>query len=62
MVGDKRIDLEAGWNAGVRRSFLVRTGYGSELERTEGSSLDPGIVVDGWLQVADWILNSRSDG
>ena len=61
MVGDKRIDLEAGWNAGVRRSFLVRTGYGAELERTEGSALNPGIVVDGWLQVADWILNSRSN-
>ncbi len=62
MVGDKRIDLEAGWNAGVKRSFLVRTGYGAELERTEGSSLNPGVVVDGWLQVADWILNSRSTG
>ena len=58
MVGDKRIDLEAGWNAGVKGSFLVRTGYGAELERTEGSSLNPGIVVDGWQQVADWILNS----
>jgi hypothetical protein len=42
----------------VKGSFLVRTGYGAELERTEGSSLNPGIVVDGWQQVADWILNS----
>jgi len=57
MVGDKRIDLEAGWNAGVKRSILVRTGYGAELERQEGSSLDPAIVVDGWRQAADRILS-----
>jgi len=25
MVGDKLIDLECGWNAGVKRSLLVRT-------------------------------------
>src|SRR5689334_14576185 len=29
MVGDKWIDLECGWNAGVARSLLVRTGYGA---------------------------------
>lgn len=59
MVGDKRIDLEAGWNAGVKASFLVRTGYGAELERTEGSSLHPAIIVDGWRQVAERILDFR---
>ncbi|MFN0068108.1 MAG: D-glycero-alpha-D-manno-heptose-1,7-bisphosphate 7-phosphatase [Limisphaerales bacterium] len=32
MVGDKVIDLECGWNAGVRASVLVRTGYGREAE------------------------------
>ena len=56
MVGDKRIDLEAGWNAGVKASFLVRTGYGAELERAEGPSLHPAIIVDGWHQVAERIL------
>jgi D-glycero-D-manno-heptose 1,7-bisphosphate phosphatase len=56
VVGDKRIDLEAGWNAGVRRSILVRTGYGAELERAEGASLSPAIIVDGWRQVAERIL------
>ena len=28
VIGDKLIDLECGWNAGVRQSLLVRTGYG----------------------------------
>src|SRR5712671_2040191 len=27
MIGDKLIDLECGWNAGVKQSMLVRTGY-----------------------------------
>ena len=34
MIGDKLIDLECGWNAGVKQCLLVRTGYGAELERT----------------------------
>ena len=32
MIGDKLIDLECGWNAGVRKSILVRTGYGAAVE------------------------------
>ena len=28
-IGDKLIDLQCGWNAGVKKSILVRTGYGS---------------------------------
>src|SRR4029077_400014 len=31
MVGDKLIDLECGWNAGVKRSILVQTGYGAKV-------------------------------
>jgi phosphoglycolate phosphatase-like HAD superfamily hydrolase len=33
MIGDKLIDLECGWNAGVKKSILVRTGYGSVVEK-----------------------------
>jgi D-glycero-D-manno-heptose 1,7-bisphosphate phosphatase len=32
MIGDKMIDLECGWNAGVKQSVLVRTGYGAKTE------------------------------
>ena len=30
MIGDKLIDLECGWNAGIGKSILIRTGYGAK--------------------------------
>jgi D-glycero-D-manno-heptose 1,7-bisphosphate phosphatase len=56
MIGDKLIDLECGWNAGVRKCLLVRTGYGAEVERTAGSTLAAAIIVDNLAAAADWIL------
>ena len=56
MVGDKLIDLECGWNAGVKASILVRTGYGAELERQSAAELTRAIVVDGLSEMADWVL------
>jgi D-glycero-D-manno-heptose 1,7-bisphosphate phosphatase len=60
MVGDKLIDLECGWNAGVKKCILVRTGYGAELERTSPERLAPAVVVDDLSQMAEWILASDS--
>ena len=57
MIGDKLIDLECGWNAGVKKCILVRTGYGAELERTEPDKLTRAVIVDDLNQAADWILN-----
>ena len=56
MIGDKLIDLECGWNAGVRRSILVRTGYGAELEFKEPAALRDAIVADDICAAIDWIL------
>ena len=56
VIGDKLIDLQAGWNAGVRRCLLVRTGYGAELERTEPGKLGSAVVVENMSAAADWIL------
>jgi len=56
LIGDKLIDLECGWNAGVNKSILVRTGYGAELERTEPDKLTRAVVVDDLNKAADWIL------
>ncbi len=56
MIGDKLIDLECGWNAGVKRSLLVRTGYGAELERADAVKLARAVVVDGLPAAAEWIL------
>ena len=39
MIGDKLIDLECGWNAGVKQCLLVRTGYGAELANAAADKL-----------------------
>jgi len=59
MIGDKLIDLECGWNAGVRASILVRTGYGSETERKHASQLLRAVVVADLSAAADWILKQN---
>jgi D-glycero-D-manno-heptose 1,7-bisphosphate phosphatase len=60
MVGDKVIDLECGWNAGVRQSFLVRTGYGAEVEASCPAKLAQAVVVDNLKAVAEWIDHHES--
>jgi D-glycero-D-manno-heptose 1,7-bisphosphate phosphatase len=57
MVGDKTADLQCGWNAGVKKSILVRTGYGSELERDKPATVASAAIVDDIVASADWILN-----
>lgn len=56
MIGDKLIDLECGWNAGVRASLLVRTGYGRNVEREATAELARAVVVDDLTAAAKWIL------
>lgn len=56
MIGDKLIDLECGWNAGARRSILVRTGYGKKVEEQDLEKLRAAIVVDDVAAAAEWIL------
>jgi D-glycero-D-manno-heptose 1,7-bisphosphate phosphatase len=58
MIGDKLIDLECGWNAGVKQCILVRTGYGAELERKSLEKLKPAVVVDDLNGTAEWILGA----
>ncbi len=59
VIGDKLIDLEAGWNAGIRKSILVRTGYGRELESKNPPGLEKAVIVDDLSAAADWILRDR---
>lgn len=56
MVGDKLADLQCGWNAGVKKSILVRTGYGAELEKSESEVVMKAVVVDDITEAVDWIL------
>jgi len=58
VVGDKMIDLECGWNAGVKKSILVRTGYGAELERKSLEKLKQAVVADDLNGAAEWILSA----
>jgi D-glycero-D-manno-heptose 1,7-bisphosphate phosphatase len=58
MIGDKLIDLECGWNAGVRRCILVRTGYGAQVEGSSWSKLKAALVVDDLAAAAEWILST----
>ncbi len=58
VIGDKLIDLQCGWNAGVKAALLVRTGYGAAAERKHAAELRPAVVVDDLAAAAEWILNS----
>jgi D-glycero-D-manno-heptose 1,7-bisphosphate phosphatase len=60
MVGDKLIDLECGWNAGVKACILVRTGYGAQVERVSADKLGSAVVVDDLGGAAEWIIATRS--
>ncbi|PYJ81053.1 MAG: HAD family hydrolase [Verrucomicrobia bacterium] len=56
MIGDKLSDLECGWNAGVKKSILVRTGNGAKQEGDSTDMLARGAVVDGLKEAAAEIL------
>jgi len=56
LVGDKMIDLECGWNAGVKMSILVRTGYGRQVENAADPRLSSALIVDDLPAAAAWIL------
>ena len=58
MIGDKLIDLECGWNAGVKKSILVRTGYGADVEKHNADRLRPAVVVNDLAAAAEWIVRS----
>lgn len=58
MVGDKLSDLECGWNAGVQKCILVRTGYGAKTERESSLQVERAVVADDLSGAAEWILRS----
>ena len=60
VIGDKLSDLQFGWNAGVKKSILVRTGYGRELEQTNRDGIAAAIVVDDLAAAVAWILQSEA--
>ncbi len=61
MIGDKLSDLECGWNAGVKKSILVRTGYGKLVERMGPANISRAVVVDDFDAATEWILTHASE-
>jgi D-glycero-D-manno-heptose 1,7-bisphosphate phosphatase len=59
MMGDKMIDLECGWNAGVRGAILVRTGYGAKTEQEHSRKLATAFIADDLPAAATWILTQK---
>jgi len=62
IIGDKLIDLECGWNAGVRQTILVRTGYGAKLEQTSPDKLARAWVVDDLVAATERVLALSGKG
>ena len=56
MIGDKLSDLECGWNAAVKNSFLVRTGYGAITEKKFEEKIRKAAVADNLTEAVQWIL------
>jgi D-glycero-D-manno-heptose 1,7-bisphosphate phosphatase len=56
IVGDKLSDVQCGWNAGVRKSILVRTGEGHKVEAAEHAKLREAVIVDDLSAAVDWLL------
>lgn len=62
MVGDKISDLACGWNAGVRQSILVKTGYGAiTAERLTPKERAKTVIVEDCVQAARWILKAGGE-
>jgi len=58
MIGDKIIDVECGRNAGVKKSILVRTGYGAEMEKKASGGLSDALIANDLQDAANQILSS----
>ncbi len=62
MIGDKRIDTQAGHNFGLR-SVLVATGYGQEeaeqAQKEENQKKDYDFYAASLEEAADWILREE---
>jgi D-glycero-D-manno-heptose 1,7-bisphosphate phosphatase len=54
MIGDMLKDIEAGKKAGVK-SILVKTGYGSNIVRTDM----PAYIAEDILDAVQWIMRDR---
>ena len=57
LIGDKLSDLQCGWNAGVKKSLLVLTGYGTELNAKPNVDLSKAEIVESLTEATHRILH-----
>lgn len=61
MIGDKFSDLQSGWNAGVCKSILVKTGYGQKLLQQKSIDLSRAEIAENLAAAVDWILQQNTE-
>lgn len=59
-IGDKQVDLQTGWNAGLKASILVRTGKGQKEEQTYPELAQKACICDHLLDAARHILTAKT--
>ena len=58
-IGDRRLDIVAGSNAGTR-TILVRTGHGAHEEAMPPGSARPDAILNNLMEAVGWILRTSS--
>ncbi len=61
MIGDKKVDVDCGRNAGVARSFLVLTGHGCEWRDRLDDSGEHVTIVPSLKEAAEAIVREASE-
>ena len=59
MIGDRRLDIVAGANAGTR-TILVRTGHGAHEEAMPRAGARPDAILNNLMEAVGWILRTSS--
>ncbi|MCS1408677.1 MAG: D-glycero-alpha-D-manno-heptose-1,7-bisphosphate 7-phosphatase [Verrucomicrobia subdivision 3 bacterium] len=59
MIGDKLSDLQCGWNAGIGKSILVKTGCGQALARRPDIDLSQTVIVEDLREATEYILKAE---
>ncbi len=60
MIGDKLSDLKCGWNAKVKKSILVLTGYGEELVAKPNVDLSKAHIVKNLAEATRYVLQEAT--
>ena len=58
-IGDRRLDIVAGGNAGTR-TILVRTGHGAHEEAMPAGGARPDAILNNLMEAVGWILRTSS--